>query len=109
MARDSSKTRNPYLAGLLSLLVPGLGQIYTGKGASGAYRYIRHPLYASLLLFTWEAFLKQISLPAGLLLSVTIVALYLTARLEEQENLQNFGLEYAEYMQHTKMFIPWLF
>jgi hypothetical protein len=36
MARDSSKTRNPYLAGLLSLLVPGLGQIYAGKGARGA-------------------------------------------------------------------------
>lgn len=76
---------------------------------SGAYRYIRHPLYASLLLFGWGAFIKQISLPAGLILSVAIIALYLTARLEEQENLQNFGVDYAEYMQHTKMFIPWLF
>ena len=76
---------------------------------SGAYRYIRHPLYASLLIFGWGAFLKQISLPAGLMLSATLIALYLTARLEEQENLQNFGVAYAEYMQHTKMFIPWLF
>ena len=76
---------------------------------SGAYRYIRHPLYASLLLFGWGAFIKQISLPAGLMLSVAIIALYLTARLEEQENLQNFGVDYAEYMQYTKMFIPWLF
>ena len=76
---------------------------------SGAYRYIRHPLYASLLLFGWGAFLKQISLPAGLMLLVTIIALYLTARLEEQENLKNFGFDYAEYMQHTKMFIPWMF
>ena len=25
--------RNPILAGLLSLLVPGLGQIYAGKGS----------------------------------------------------------------------------
>ncbi len=28
--------RNPLLAGLLSLLVPGLGQIYGGRGVRGA-------------------------------------------------------------------------
>ena len=28
--------RNPWLAGLLSLLVPGLGQIYWGEGNRGA-------------------------------------------------------------------------
>lgn len=27
--------RNPFLAGLLSLIVPGLGQIYCGKGTRG--------------------------------------------------------------------------
>jgi len=27
--------RNPYIAGILSLLVPGLGQIYGGKGNKG--------------------------------------------------------------------------
>ena len=29
------RTRNPFIAALLSLLVPGLGQIYIGKGALG--------------------------------------------------------------------------
>jgi hypothetical protein len=28
--------RNPFIAGLLSLLVPGLGQIYGGRGTRGA-------------------------------------------------------------------------
>jgi hypothetical protein len=28
--------RNPFIAGALSLLVPGLGQIYTGNGDKGA-------------------------------------------------------------------------
>lgn len=28
--------RNPFMAGFLSLLVPGLGQIYVGKGNKGA-------------------------------------------------------------------------
>ena len=36
MTSNSSTTRNPYLAGLLSLLVPGLGQIYAGSGTRGA-------------------------------------------------------------------------
>jgi TM2 domain-containing membrane protein YozV len=30
------KSRNPYLASLLSIPVPGLGQIYAGKGERGA-------------------------------------------------------------------------
>jgi len=55
------------------------------------------------------AFLKHPTLPAGLLLSVVIIAIYLTARQEEKENLDNFGVAYTAYMQHTKMFIPWLF
>jgi len=29
------RTRNPFIAALLSLLAPGLGQIYNGRGASG--------------------------------------------------------------------------
>ncbi|MDP4261545.1 MAG: hypothetical protein Q8941_03335 [Bacteroidota bacterium] len=28
--------RNPFIAGLLSLIIPGLGQIYAGKGNKGA-------------------------------------------------------------------------
>jgi hypothetical protein len=34
--RRSQVTRNPWLAGLLSLLVPGLGQIACGRGTRGA-------------------------------------------------------------------------
>jgi TM2 domain-containing membrane protein YozV len=37
MKRGKKKNRrNPYFAGLLSLLIPGLGQIYGGKGLRGA-------------------------------------------------------------------------
>ncbi len=32
---DEKRTRDPFIAALLSLLVPGLGQIYNGKGALG--------------------------------------------------------------------------
>ena len=76
---------------------------------TGAYRYIRHPLYASLLILGGGAWLKEISLPSTLLFAVEVVCLYVTARLEENENQARFGQEYTAYMQKTRMFIPYLF
>jgi protein-S-isoprenylcysteine O-methyltransferase Ste14 len=76
---------------------------------SGAYRFIRHPLYASLLALAWGAFLKAPSWLAVLLVAVATGAVYLTARVEEQENLRHFGAEYAEYMRETRMFVPFVF
>jgi len=75
----------------------------------GAYRYIRHPLYTSLLCLAWGAFLKHPSLLAGGLAAIATLALYATSRSEEAENLEHFGAEYAEYMGQTKMFIPYVF
>jgi protein-S-isoprenylcysteine O-methyltransferase Ste14 len=76
---------------------------------SGAYRYIRHPLYASLLALTWGAFLKAPSWLAAWLALTATGAIYLTARVEERENLRNFGPEYATYVRETKMFVPFVF
>jgi protein-S-isoprenylcysteine O-methyltransferase Ste14 len=75
---------------------------------SGAYRYIRHPLYASLLYLGIGVFLKHISLLTGGLALAAFVCLFLTARVEESENIERFGEAYREYMQHTKMFVPYI-
>ena len=75
----------------------------------GAYRYIRHPLYSSLLLLAAGAFLKNPSPLAGILLVVTLGSSTVTAKVEEAENLDKFGSEYAEYMQRSRMFVPFLF
>ena len=72
----------------------------------GAYRYIRHPLYASLLYLGIGAYLKDPSLIGSVLLIAVIAFLIATARVEESENLQRFGDVYAVYMQETRMFIP---
>jgi protein-S-isoprenylcysteine O-methyltransferase Ste14 len=75
----------------------------------GLYRYIRHPLYSSLLFLGWGIFFKSPSwLDAGLALLCTIF-LTATARVEEHENIQYFGNDYVEYMQRSKMFIPYIF
>ena len=75
----------------------------------GAYRYIRHPLYASLLLLGWGVFFKGPSLPDGILVIAISAFLIATARVEEAENLRKFGDDYAAYMKRTKKFIPFLF
>ena len=77
--------------------------------AVGAYRYIRHPLYSSLLWLTWGAFLKHPSPLGGILGLMASVFLFVTARVEEAENLHKFDSAYAEYMKRTRMFIPFLF
>ncbi len=75
----------------------------------GAYRYIRHPLYSSLLFLTWGVFLKSPSPEGGALAVLATLFLTATARVEETENIRYFGAAYREYMAQTRMFIPFLF
>jgi protein-S-isoprenylcysteine O-methyltransferase Ste14 len=76
---------------------------------SGIYKYIRHPLYGSLLLLTWGIFYKYFSV-AGIILAITAtVFLVLTAKADEAECIQFFGVEYQNYMKTTKRFLPFLF
>jgi protein-S-isoprenylcysteine O-methyltransferase Ste14 len=74
----------------------------------GVYRYIRHPLYSSLLFLGWGIFFKRPSCLVGLFALVASAFLVLTARVEEGENIRYFGEVYQEYMKHTKMFVPFV-
>jgi len=74
----------------------------------GVYKYIRHPLYSSLLLLSLGAFLKDTSLVTATLFITASIALFWTARMEEIENLEKFGKEYDDYMKKTWMFLPFL-
>lgn len=76
---------------------------------TGIHRYIRHPLYSSLLLLAWGIFFKSITWPGGLLALAATIFLLLTAKADERECTRYFGQAYLEYMQRTKMFIPFLF
>lgn len=74
----------------------------------GLYRYIRHPMYSSLLFLAWGAFFKHITVLNGALIFFVTGFLLVAAKVEERENLRFFGAPYVHYMQRTKMFIPWL-
>lgn len=57
----------------------------------GAYRYIRHPLYSSLLLLAWGAFFKAPSLAGLLLAGITTVSLVATARVKRRRTGRSLG------------------
>ena len=76
---------------------------------TGLYKYIRHPLYSSLLFVTWGILLKQITIPLFLISLISTLFLYLTALSDEKECLDYFGENYKDYMKQTKRFIPFIF
>ena len=76
----------------------------------GAYRFIRHPLYASLLALAWAVYLKNPAAIADIALTLGATAfLVATAIAEERENLRHFGAAYASYMKRSRRFVPFLF
>jgi protein-S-isoprenylcysteine O-methyltransferase Ste14 len=81
----------------------------TALVTTGIYKYIRHPLYSSLLLLAWGIFFKDPSpSPTALVLAATGF-LIMTAKADEAECIQYFGPAYQEYMQKSKRFVPFLF
>ena len=75
---------------------------------TGIYRDIRHPLYASLLLLAWGAFLKAPAQRAGVLAGVASALLCVTAAIEERENIDYFGPAYEAYMRRARRFVPFV-
>lgn len=75
----------------------------------GIFRYIRHPLYSSLIFLTWGICFKN---PAPELLLISLlstISLYLTAKFDEKECIAYFGNKYVEYVKKSKRFIPFVF
>ena len=74
----------------------------------GIYKYIRHPLYSSLILLSWGVFLKDIS-PVSFALALIASGLPVAmAKVEEKDNMIKFGDDYSKYIKSTKMFIPFI-
>ena len=98
------------LGGLAGFAV-GVIQIYRAKlrrddaVMGGLYRHIRHPQYLALIvasigmLLIWPRYLV-------LMLTVTVIFIYIAlAKAEEGRCLRQFP-EYADYMKRTGMFLP---
>lgn len=74
---------------------------------SGPYEYIRHPMYASLLLITLALILDHLS-PFRLFLWLILLADLLMKLNYEEELLSGRFKGYSSYKQRTKRLIPFI-
>lgn len=75
---------------------------------NGAYKYIRHPMYLSVLLMMGGVILNNINLINILCYFALFIVLNLKANKEEKLLSEKYE-EYKEYKRATKMFIPFVF
>ncbi len=74
---------------------------------TGPYRWIRHPMYTSVLLGAGALAWTSRPIAAWVAWSALAVVLYLKSRLEEGwMRKQHSG--YGAYAQGTRRFVPWL-
>ncbi len=75
---------------------------------TGPYAYIRHPIYAGILLAMLGSALASIM---WWLVAFVIFSIYLvySSRVEEKMMIQQFPDKYPEYKNKTKMLIPFIF
>ena len=76
-----------------------------GLVTTGPYRWLRHPIYAAVLYFTWSAALEYRSGPA--LAAAVLVTLGAAIRMYAEETLLIGRYpEYADYRARTARLIP---
>ncbi|MFC2122003.1 methyltransferase family protein, partial [Bacteroidota bacterium] len=68
-----------------------------------SYKYIRHPLYCSLLFLGWGVYMKNSTYPGVIFIIIMTVFIYRMVIIEEAENIKKFGDEYKQYMKNSKM------
>ncbi len=79
-----------------------------GLVTTGPYRYMRHPIYAAVLLFLWTGVAANAS-PLSVALGLAATAM-LALRIAFEERLvrQRYP-EYDDYARRTKRVIPFIF
>lgn len=82
---------------------PTAGGLETG----GPYRFIRHPIYAAILLFVAAGVLSHVSVTTAAAGVIAAAATAVRIRAEERLLAASYP-EYAEYAARTKRLIPFV-
>lgn len=75
---------------------------------TGIYRYIRHPMYASVILFCAVLLTTNPDWINGLVFGILLVDLWLKLRHEERLLIERFP-EYQDYQKRTERIIPFIY
>ncbi len=79
-----------------------------GLVRSGPYRYVRHPIYTSVCLFTWAGVAAHAS-PVSIALGMVTTAGAVMRMLVEERLLIGRYPEYVAYARDTKRMIPFVY
>ena len=92
------------------LIAIGWAKIHKAHGivTTGIYRYMRHPQYTGIFLFTFGWILHYPSFMTLLLWPILIMAYVWLAKQEEKQTIEEFGDAYNRYAKRTKRFIPFV-
>lgn len=74
---------------------------------TGAYRYIRHPMYFSVLVMMFGVVVSKPTFLSFFIYALLVVTLFLKAQKEEMLWMEQSN-KYKTYMQHTKRIIPFI-
>jgi methanethiol S-methyltransferase len=80
-----------------------------GLVTSGFNGIVRHPLYFSTVILLSGFLLQSFTLANVIFISVSLLYLYIGAKLEEKKLEKVFGEEYKQYKKRVKMLIPFVF
>ncbi|MFQ6115110.1 MAG: methyltransferase family protein [bacterium] len=98
---------------MIGLLLIALGwrQIYKAEElvTTGLYRFIRHPQYTGIFLFTFGWILHWPSVITLVLWPILVAAYVWLARHEEKAVIEEFGDAYRQYARRTPRFFPKIF
>lgn len=76
---------------------------------TGPYRFLRHPIYASMLAMLVATALAWTWWPmavAGIV--IFVIGTEIRVRAEEKLLTKHFGSEYASYRTHTRAYVPFI-
>lgn len=95
----------------ISLLIEGWREVYLANNegrlaTDRLYAVVRHPQYTGIFLGLFGQLLHWPTMPTLVLFPVIVWAYYRLARKEEQQMLEQFGMQYAVYQQQVPMFVP---
>jgi protein-S-isoprenylcysteine O-methyltransferase Ste14 len=78
-----------------------------GLVTTGPYRYMRHPIYAAILLFVWAGIAANRS-PLSIALGIVATAMLVLRMIFEETLVRQRYPEYDEYARRTKRVIPFI-
>jgi protein-S-isoprenylcysteine O-methyltransferase Ste14 len=76
---------------------------------TGPYRYVRHPIYTSMILMFIGTILYYGSLFVSIFLIILGISFILRTKKEEEIMTRLFGEKYTDYMKRTKRLIPLIY